>query len=301
MNLQSGALNGEKKQWLTDIADFLQLIKFRLSSTVVFSSLLAFWIALPKNQSPVSGLFTFLLGGFLITAAANALNQVLEKSQDSLMTRTANRPLPTGRMTESTAILMAGLMSVFGLILLATINLWSAVLGSVSLLLYAFVYTPMKRVSPIAVPIGAVPGALPVLIGTVSAQGYLSTLGLCLFAIQFFWQFPHFWAISWLGHQDYIRAGFKITPGIGSLPTQATGFQAFLYSLFLLPVFGLCLYFGISGYMSLGVFLVVSLMYIALSYRLYVANSKKSALILMFFSFFYIPITMGVFLIDKFV
>lgn len=300
MNLQSGTLKREKKQWISDIIDFTQLVKFRLTLTVVFSSLMAYWIALPLDRSLGYKLFSFILGGFLVTSAANVLNQVLEKNHDALMSRTSNRPLPRGRMTESNAILIAGLMSVFGLILLATLNLWSAVLGAISLLVYAFIYTPLKRVSSVAVFVGAIPGALPVLIGTVSAQGYLSTLGLCLFAIQFFWQFPHFWAISWLGHQDYIQAGFKITPTLGHLPTNRTGFQAFIYALFLLPVYGLCQFFGIAGFTALIIYLSFSLVYMILSFRLYSSNTRKAALTLLFFSFFYIPIILGVFLIDKF-
>ena len=299
MNLQSGALKREKKQWVLDIIDFTQLVKLRLTLTVVFSALMAYWIALPIERSLTYKLFSIFIGGFLITGAANALNQALEKGYDARMSRTANRPLPSGRMDESTAVLIAGVMSVFGLIILANLSLWSALLGAISLLLYAFVYTPLKRVSSVAVFIGAIPGALPVLIGTVSAQGELTTLGLCLFAIQFFWQFPHFWAISWLGHQDYIKAGFKITPSLGDVPTNTTGFQAFIYSLFLIPVCLLSWYFNITESASLFLFLLFSIVYIILSFRLYASNNKKAALTLLFFSFFYIPIVLGVFLMDK--
>jgi len=299
MNLQSGALKGEKKQWVLAIIDFTQLVKLRLTLTVVFSALMAYWIALPVDRPLTYKLFSILIGGFLITGAANALNQALEKGYDARMSRTANRPLPSGRMDESTAVLIAGVMSVFGLIILANLSLWSAFLGAISLLLYAFVYTPLKRVSSVAVFVGAIPGALPVLIGTVSAQGELTTLGLCLFAIQFFWQFPHFWAISWLGHQDYIKAGFKITPSLGDMPSNTTGFQAFIYSLFLVPVYLLSQYFKISGYFSLFLFMLFSLVYIVLSFRLYSSNNKKAALTLLFFSFFYIPVVLGVFLMDK--
>ena len=299
MNLQSGALKREKKQWVLAIIDFTQLVKLRLTLTVVFSALMAYWIALPMERSLTYKLFSIFIGGFLITGAANALNQALEKGYDARMSRTANRPLPSGRMEESTAVLIAGVMSVFGLIILANLSLWSALLGAISLLLYAFVYTPLKRVSSVAVFVGAIPGALPVLIGTVSAQGELTVLGLCLFAIQFFWQFPHFWAISWLGHQDYIKAGFKITPSLGNVPTKTTGFQAFIYSLFLIPVYFLSWYFNISYNFSLFLFLIFSVIYIILSFRLYSSNNKKAALTLLFFSFFYIPIVLGVFLMDK--
>lgn len=300
MNLQSGALKREKKQWVLAIIDFTQLVKLRLTLTVVFSALMAYWIALPIERSLTYKLFSIFIGGFLITGAANALNQALEKGHDARMSRTASRPLPSGRMDESTAVLIAGVMSVSGLIFLANLSLWSALLGAISLLLYAFVYTPLKRVSSIAVFVGAIPGALPVLIGAVSAQGELTILGLCLFAIQFFWQFPHFWAISWLGHQDYIKAGFKITPSLGDFPTKTTGFQAFIYSLFLIPVLFLCAYTGILEAFSLSIAFVFTLCYIVLSYKLFINNDKKAAMSLLFFSFLYIPVLLGVFLIDKF-
>lgn len=301
MNLQSGTLSGEKKQWVLAIIDFTQLVKLRLTLTVVFSALMAYWIALPYDRSLTYKLYSIFFGGFLITGAANALNQALEKSFDAKMSRTANRPLPAGRMDESTAIIIAGVMSVLGLIILSNLNLWSALLGAISLLLYAFVYTPLKRVSSFAVFVGAIPGALPVLIGTVSAQGELTILALCLFSIQFFWQFPHFWAISWLGHQDYVKAGFKITPSQGIFPTTSTGLQAFIYSLFLLPVYLLSQYFGISGNLSLMLFMLSTVVYIVLSFRLYALNNKRTALTLLFFSFFYIPFVLGLFLIDKFI
>lgn len=300
MNLKSGALFGEKKQWLSGLVDFTQLVKIRLSATVVFSALLSYWIALPLDTSLGYKMFSLVMGGFLVTGAANALNQVLEKNYDALMDRTSNRPLPSGRMDDSTAIFLAGIMSVFGLIFLASLSLWSAVIGAISLLLYAFVYTPVKRLSTAAVFIGAIPGALPVLIGTVSAEGEFTILGLGLFAIQFFWQFPHFWSISWLGHQDYIRAGFKITPSLTPSPTNKTGFQAFIYSLFLLPVLFLCAYTGILGFMSLLVAFVFTIIYIVLSYQLFASNNRKAARSLLFFSFLYIPVLLGVFLIDKF-
>lgn len=300
MNLKSGALFGEKKQWLSELVDFTQLVKIRLSATVVFSALLSYWIALPLDTSLGYKMFSLVMGGFLVTGAANALNQVLEKNYDALMDRTSNRPLPSGRMDDSTAIFLAGIMSVFGLIFLASLSLWSAVIGAISLLLYAFVYTPVKRLSTAAVFIGAIPGALPVLIGTVSAEGEFTILGLGLFAIQFFWQFPHFWSISWLGHQDYITAGFKITPSLTPSPTNKTGFQAFIYSLFLLPVLFLCAYTGILGFMSLLVAFVFTIIYIVLSYQLFASNNRKAARSLLFFSFLYIPVLLGVFLIDKF-
>ena len=178
--------------------DYGILMKFKLSLTVVFSAVMAYLIALEVtiNWGYVVALF---LGGFFTTGAANALNQVLEKDYDKLMKRTENRPLATGRMTSSEAILVAGLSSLIGVTLLAIFNPMTAFLGMVSLILYSFVYTPMKRVSNISVFIGAIPGALPIVIGCTAAEnGHLTSLALSLFGLQFIWQFMHFFAIAWL-------------------------------------------------------------------------------------------------------
>ena len=163
------------------------------------------------------------VGGFLVTGAANALNQVLEKDYDKLMKRTANRPLAAERMTTSTAVLMAGLMCLLGTFCLSAFNAWAGLLGMLSMVLYAFVYTPMKRFSPLAVVVGAIPGALPLMIGCVAVEGYLSGLAIALFAIQFFWQFPHFFAIAWVGDEDYKRAGFNLLPNKKGLLDSSVG------------------------------------------------------------------------------
>jgi len=295
----SGALGKSQKAGNGMLTDFGQLIKIRLSLTVVFSSFLAYWAALPPDASLWQRLPAFLMGGFLLTAAANALNQVIEKDYDALMGRTATRPLPSGRMGADTAILAAGLMSVAGLIALATFTVWAALLGAVSLILYAFVYTPLKRISPLAVTVGAIPGAIPVLIGALAARGDWSPLGWALFGIQFFWQFPHFFAIAWLGHQDYHRAGFRISPENGQEPGVAIGRQAFGHSLFLLPVLLLCLPFNLLSWIAIFPVLVMTLVYITLSYWLYRRNDKKAALSLLFFSFVYIPAVFFLFLFDN--
>ena len=155
-----------------------------------------------------------LLGtaGFLITSAANAFNQILEKDYDSLMKRTSNRPLASGRMNVTEAVLIAGLCYVIGIVLLAWFNPMAAILGSIAVVSYAFVYTPLKRVGPLSVFVGAIPGALPCLIGCVAYEGSITTTAIILFGLQFFWQFPHFWSIGYLGINDYKKAGFKLVP-----------------------------------------------------------------------------------------
>jgi protoheme IX farnesyltransferase len=282
-------------QWLRD---FKMLVKFRLSLTVVFSSAMGFLIASPGDWSWFS-LLILSLGGFLVTGAANILNQVLEKDFDRLMVRTAQRPLAAGRMRVSEAVLLAGVMALFGITMLAWFNPWTAFLGMVALMLYAFVYTPLKRIGPVAVFVGAIPGALPTLIGAAAAEGVISSLGAALFAIQFFWQFPHFWSIAWLGHEDYIQAGYRLLPDGGVERHNTTGLHAFLYALPLVFL-GLTPWMtGATGLVSGGIIVLLSLGYAAMSWGLYRKNDRKSALRLMFYSFVFIPVALVALWADK--
>lgn len=289
---KSSSIFGQK------VADYQSLVKFRLTLTVVFSSVMAYLIA-------ASGAIDWLsvgmlaLGGFLVTGAANALNQVLEKDYDKLMTRTANRPLPTGRMTTSEAVLAAGLMSLGGITLLAMFNPLTAFLGMVALLSYAYLYTPLKRVSPIAITVGAFPGALPTLIGCVAVEGEITMLGLALFCIQFIWQFPHFWAIGWLGYDDYKKAGYKLLPSQNGERDKNTGLQSFIYAMLLVPLGILPFYLGVTGIVSMVIAIIVALVYAAMGLNLYKKCNRKAALQLMFVSFFYIPIVFVAMYFDK--
>lgn len=280
------------------INDFKLLVKFRLSLTVVFSSLMGFLIA-ASGGIDSTALGILALGGFLVTGAANILNEVLEKDYDRLMQRTANRPLAAGRMRVADAVLAAGIMSLAGITLLAMFNPWTAFLGMVALVLYSFVYTPLKRIGPIAVFVGAFPGALPTLIGASAAEGSISALGLSLFAIQFFWQFPHFWSIGWLGHEDYTRAGYRLLPGKNGVRDTETGLQAFLYALPLLVLSGLPYFIGVSGWVSGLIMFALSVVYTMLGWNLYRKDNRRAALQLMFFSFFYIPVTLIAIWMDK--
>lgn len=280
------------------VEDFKLLVKLRLTMTVVFSSVMAYLIAVP---GPVYLLNILILcvGGFLVTAAANTLNQVLEKDYDRLMKRTANRPLAAGRMKIADAVLWAGLMSMVGITALALFNPWTAFFGTLALVSYAFLYTPLKRISPIAVAVGAIPGALPTLIGAAAAEGYISALGLTLFTIQFFWQFPHFWSIAWLGREDYEQAGYKLLPGPEGQKEQYTALQSFLYALVLIPVSFLPLSLGVASWWSTACIVLASVFFAGLGWRLYRNNDRKAALHLMFFSFVYIPLVLGVLLLDQ--
>jgi len=240
-----------------------------------------------------------IIGGSLVTFAANTLNQVLEKDYDKLMKRTAQRPLPQGRMSISQAVLLAGFMSLLGIVALSTTNVWAGLLGTVSLIIYAFIYTPFKRISSISVLIGAIPGALPMSIGCVVAQGTITPLAVALFAIQFFWQFPHFWAIAFLAHDDYNNAGYKMLPSKSGNPDLEVGYQSFLYSLMLYPViltiwfFDYLSLFGVIGMFS------ISIVYTYYSWMLYKRVDMVSAKNLMLSSFAYLPLALFILLIFK--
>lgn len=237
------------------------------------------------------------LGGFLLTGASNALNQVIEKDFDKLMPRTENRPLATGRMSVSEGVLIAGVLSVSGLLILATFNPIVTLLGAVSLLSYAFVYTPLKRVSPIAVIVGAFPGAFPPMIGWVAATGYLGLEALILFGIQFMWQFPHFWAIAWVSFEDYKKGGFNLLPS--QKRDKSSALQCVIYSLILIPTSLLLYFMGITGLVSAIIVGITGLLYLLASIHLYIKCDRKAALQLMFASFFYLPIVLIAIVADK--
>lgn len=281
--------------------DMLMLVKFRLSATVVFSSVIAYLIAIPGALS-WTALVVLAAGGFLVTGAANTLNQVLEKDYDRLMTRTADRPLAAGRMKTSEAVLAAGFMSLIGISLLALFNPWTAFFGTFALVSYAFVYTPMKRVSPGAVFVGAIPGALPTLIGCAAAQGELTLLGLTLFAIQFCWQFPHFWSIAFLGYDDYSKAGYQLVPEVGGkINLKKIGQQALIYALVLIPLGFVPAYLGHTGWLSAGLVAALGIAYSYFAWQFLQQPERKTALQLMFFSFGYIPFSLLLFWADKLV
>jgi protoheme IX farnesyltransferase len=280
------------------VSDYKLLVKFRLALLVVFSACITFFLG--ASTVTWQALFILSLGGFLITGAANTLNQVLEKDYDKQMKRTANRPLPSGRMDVSEAVLLAGLMSVGGILLLSAFNPQTAVLGSLSLVSYAFVYTPMKRVSPIAVWVGAIPGALPMAIGWVAATGDLGSEALFLFSLQFMWQFPHFWAIAWVAYEDYAKAGFFLLPSKKKDGRdKSTALQCILYGFTLIPMSILPYYLDISGYKACTVMLLGGVSYTWYAVNLYMKCNDEAAKKLMFASFIYLPIISLALIFDK--
>lgn len=281
------------------LKDYRLLFKFSLTFMVAFSAVISYLLA-PKvvaySWSMIGWLF---LGGFLITSSANAVNEIAEKDTDALMKRTANRPIAAGRMSTTEAGLTAAVLLIAGLFILWNyFNALSAVISLISWFVYAFMYTPLKKVSAISVLVGAVPGALPCLIGWTAGNDDLSAGGWVLFGLQFFWQFPHFWAIAWVAHNDYSMAGFKLMPSVEG-PTKYSAIQSVIYSLVLIPVGLLPFLVGMSGLFSLLVVLLANLMMVWFCVRLYREMEKSAARRVMFASYFYLPLVLLVLLVDK--
>lgn len=279
------------------VRDYMALIKFSLSFMVVFSSVISYLIALYDWYWP--GAVQFFIAGMLVTGSANAVNQVVERDTDSLMKRTAKRPIASGRMTPAEGWAFAIITLVIGLLMLATLfNILSAAVALVSWFIYAFMYTPLKKVSSVAVLLGAVPGALPCLIGWAAGANNLGAGGWVLFAIQFFWQFPHFWAIAWISHKDYSNAGFKLLPSTEG-PGKFSAIQSIVYSLVLIPIGVLPYLAEISGVVSLWIIFAANLFMLWQSIRLYREMEAKAARRVMFSSYIYLPIVFLAMLADK--
>jgi len=289
------------------IKDYLLLIKPSLSIMVVFSSIMSFALT-PGSEEFVSFWRMILLlfaGGMLVTGSANAINQVVEKDTDARMKRTAIRPVAAGRLSVSEGWAFALITGAAGVFILGYFFNWlTAGLAAFSLFLYAFIYTPMKKISSIAVLAGAIPGALPCLIGWTAGENALTLGGWILFAFQFFWQFPHFWAIAWVAHRDYSSVGFKLLPAEEG-PTKFTALQAVIYSLLLLPVTlapyytGMCSYADTQGMISLGIVILANLFMIGRCVVLYRKMDVGSARKVMFGSYMYLPVVMLAWLLSK--
>ncbi len=278
------------------IGDYIMLVKLKLSLLVVFTSLMAYMIVAGSNVS-IIGLVMLGIGGFLVTGAANALNQVLEKDHDRNMTRTADRPITAGRMKPSEGVMFAGLSCLIGVSILAMFNPLTSLLGMLSLICYSFVYTPMKRYSTSAVAIGAIPGALPALIGCTAFEGTITMFGIGIFALQFLWQFPHFWAIGYLSFDDYQNAGYKLLPeDEDGRVNRSLGLHSTMYSLLMIPVIGLMYFMGSGSLIASVIVLVTSIIYIAFSFNFHKRFDRASGLKLMFYSFVYLPIILAAYL-----
>jgi protoheme IX farnesyltransferase len=282
---------------MTKAHAYFQLLKFRLSFTVAFSSAIGYLLG--AREVSWSRALLVMLGGLLVTGSANIINQVFEKDLDKQMRRTEARPLPTGRVTPNEAWVVCVILGVAGLSLLAyCFNPLTAALSLLSLILYGFIYTPLKTVSPVCVAVGAIPGGMPPLIGWVAATGFVGTPAWVLFGIQFMWQFPHFWAIAWVADEDYKRAGFKMLPSPGERDLR-TAFQIMTYTVLLIPVSLLPLVLGISGQVSAGIALVCGIIFLLMTVQLMRTQDRKAALSIMFASFLYLPIVQIALVLDK--
>ena len=280
------------------VGAFIALWKPRLSFLVAFSSAFGYLLGTQGIVNWQVVIFLFV-GGFLISGASVTINQILEVKYDKLMSRTKNRPLPSKKLVSKEALYFAILSLVAGMIILwLTTNPMTVALSIISLVLYAFVYTPLKRVGPVAVFVGAIPGALPPLIGWVAATGTISYMGLIIFGIQFIWQFPHFWAIAWVADEDYRKAGFRLLPN-GGRKDLNTAFQIMIYTLFLLPISLLPAWFGLTGINSAFIVVVCGALFLSQTFRLMQKQDHRAAKNLMFGSFIYLPVVQLAFILDK--
>ncbi len=282
------------------IKDYSEFLKLRLASLVVLSSVICY--ALATDEFNLTIMVALILGGTFLTGASNGFNEIIEKDLDALMDRTKGRPLPTSKMTVTEAWIAASVFGTLGIgILWLMINPMCGILGLLALFLYAVVYTPMKRKTPFAVFVGAFPGSIPPMLGCVAATegfGQITLLSLLMFAVQFIWQFPHFWAIAWRVHEDYLKAGFKMLPSAGGRD-KGTAFQIVVYTIGLIPVSLLPTFFGYTGTISAIVAVIAGMIFTKQAIDLYRSLSSEDAKKLMFGSFVYLPVVQLAYLLDK--
>ena len=281
------------------VKDYLQLVKPSLSIMVVFSSVISYLLAPKVVEYDLGMILLLFAAGMLVTGSANAINQVVEKDTDAMMSRTANRPVAAGRMSIQEGWAFAIITGALGIFILGNYFNWlSAALALLSLFMYAFMYTPLKKVSAVAVLMGAIPGALPCLIGWAAGNDKISTGGWVLFALQFMWQFPHFWAIAWIAHKDYAKAGFRLLPSIQG-PTKYTALQTVIYSLLLIPIGVIPYLIGMTGSVSLVIVFLANLFMVWRCIQLYRKMDVSSARKVMFGSYIYLAVVLMVLLADK--
>ena len=283
--------------FISRISDYIKLAKPRLASLVVFSAVISYMYAATEiNWTKV---LLLAIGGFFVTGASNAINQIIEKDTDKIMSRTQNRPLPQGRISVKEAWVIAIIMAVIGtFILWKYLNPLCAYYSFGALVVYTLIYTPLKKVSPLAVFVGAFPGAVPPMLGWVAESGKFGLEPGLLFAIQFIWQFPHFWSIAWVLDEDYKKAGFQLLPS-KSGRSKASAYQILFYSIGLIPVGVMPFLFGMSGMVSAIVITICGILFTWQSFKLLKNCDVKDASRLMFASFIYLPIVQIALLLDK--
>jgi len=283
------------------ISDFKEITKMRLALSVVFSSLAGYLLGVETIDFKTLILLAF--GGYFMVGASNAFNQIIEKDLDALMDRTKNRPVPSGRMSVNTAFIIASLFTLLGIIILYTINKQTAMFGAISIFIYTSVYTPLKTKTPLSVFVGAIPGAIPFMLGWVAATDNFGIEPGTLFALQFFWQFPHFWAIGWFLFEDYKKGGFFMLPT--GKQDKGTAVQIIMYTIWtllvsIIPVFGFTGKLHLS-IISASIVFVLGLGMLYYSIQLFKKMTTKAARQLMLASVSYITLVQIVYVIDKFI
>jgi len=291
----------KKSTWSLTLADFKELTKVRLAVSVVFSSIAGYFLG--AYQVDIISVFLLAFGGYCMVGASNAYNQIIEKDLDILMQRTKNRPIPAGRMSSALALTIAVLLTLLGILALYMLNPKTALFGTISIFLYTSVYTPLKTKTPLAVFVGAIPGAIPFMLGWVAATNDFGIEPGTLFMIQFFWQFPHFWALGWLLDDDYRKGGFKMLPT--GKKDKGTALQIILYTIWMI-VISIMPVFGFTGRLQLSVLaavviFVLGLVMLVFAFKLYEKKSNPAARKLMLASVIYITLIQIVFVVDKWV
>ena len=286
---------------LTKSKVFLTLTKARLSFSVVFSTIAGYLLAVESVN--FFDVFLLIIGGYCMVGASNSFNQIIEKDKDALMDRTKSRPIPTKKITTSNAFLISISLTIVGLFILFTINLKTALLAAFSIFIYTCIYTPLKPITPLSVFVGAIPGAIPFMLGWIAATDDFGIEPGTLFMIQFFWQFPHFWALGWMLDDDYKKAGFNMLP-TGSRDRK-TAFQIILYVIWMI-IISLFPYTGLTGDLSLGIYgaiivLTLGLVMLFFAFNLYNRMDINSARKLFFFTVLYLTSIQLVYILDKFV
>ncbi len=299
--MKTAVSSAKSTSWSLAFSDFKEITKARLAVSVVFSSLAGYLLA-PEAVNPIS-LFLLAFGGYCMVGASNAFNQVIERDLDALMNRTKNRPIPSGRMSVNKAMTIAILLTLLGVISLYYLNAKTAMFGAISIFLYTSLYTPLKTKTPLAVFVGAFPGAIPFMLGWVAATNDFGIEPGTLFMIQFFWQFPHFWALGWMLDEDYKKGGFKMLP-TGKKDT-GTALQIIMYTIWMI-VISVVPAFGITGDLNLSIpaaviVFLMGLVMLFFAFRLYEKRDNPAARKLMLASVSYITLMQIVYVIDKFI
>jgi len=277
--------------------DYGQLLKLRLASLVVFSAVVSYFMAAENPDWTTAVLLT--LGGFLVTGASNSFNQIIEKDLDRMMSRTENRPMPNSRLSHTEALVFSSIIGIAGIFILwYFMNPLSGILGLAALVSYVGIYTPLKRITPFAVFVGAFPGAIPPMLGWVAVSGEMSIQAIILFAIQFMWQFPHFWALAWILDDDYKKAGFLMLPAADGR-SKTSALQVMIYTAGLIPIGILPYVFLMAGPISAVITTICGIYFMAKAIKLHKTLEIADARKLLYASFVYLPVVQLALLFDK--